>query len=229
MGRLNHEPLQIIVVGEIGVGKSALCNFLYSGVSGQAGDEEKFRRGHGAEPCTADIQREIFSFNGQSFAIVDTPGFNKVNYDVEKTVDEFREMLDANPITGSVIFVRNGAMPKVSLLEQKILKVIQDTCSDNVDRIFGVCLSNISFSSSAIRKRASRNWTDDSIVDMCISVMNNCDLYCPRKENWFVVDAEFDPDEEEECRIALAARERLLQWAANNSNNQTTFSVDLDP
>uniref|UniRef100_A0A7S1TJY3 AIG1-type G domain-containing protein n=1 Tax=Erythrolobus australicus TaxID=1077150 RepID=A0A7S1TJY3_9RHOD len=227
---VNHdgEPLQIILIGETGVGKSTLSNFLYSGVSGQVEGQETFKRGHGAESCTSDTKREYFKFNGQTLSIVDTPGLNDSGGDDKVVLQAFRKFLDENQNASAVVLVLNGTAPRITPFHQEMFRMVREIFGDDVDKILGVCLTNVAYSSSAIKKRKSKNQSDDSMKDSPIELLKKNNIFCPRKQNWYIIDAEYDPEEEEESRIALASRERLLQWAANNPIVKTTFRIDLE-
>ncbi|KAA8495193.1 GTPase IMAP family member 7 [Porphyridium purpureum] len=226
-------PLQIILIGVTGVGKSTLANTIATGLSNVDPDERDrltqiFAVCNGAESCTTVTKREIVKYKSRELSIVDTPGFMDTSGSDTGIMDAFRAFLNNNQNASGVLLVLNATDCRITEVHQAMFRTVGEVFGKEVGRIFGVAFTHVSQNAKERRKREVKGLSEKSMIASWTSALRKRDILCPANDKWFFLDAEFAHDDENEVVFAQKERQRLLDWALANPVVKTEMRLELE-
>ncbi|KAA8490627.1 GTPase IMAP family member 7 [Porphyridium purpureum] len=226
-------PLQIILIGVTGVGKSTLANTIATGLSNVDPDERDrltqiFAVCNGAESCTTATKREIVKHKSRELSIVDTPGFMDTSGSDTGIMQAFRAFLNNNQNASGVLLVLNATDCRITEVHQAMFRTVGEVFGKEVGRIFGVAFTHMSQNAKEKRKREVKGQSEKSMIASWTSALKSRDILCPANDKWFFLDAEFAHDDKDEVVFAQKERQRLLDWALSNPVVKTEMRLELE-
>ena len=132
---MNKKDLKVVFIGETGVGKSQLGNFILQ--------SEFFKVGNGKSSETEIISEGNTYLDGMSVTIVDTPGLNDTNSKDEEIMDKIvKKFKDDNSIDGIILVYSFRNMRRVQKHQELVNNLIEIFGKDLLEKRLKVIFTN---------------------------------------------------------------------------------------
>ena len=132
---MNKKDLKVVFIGETGVGKSQLGNFILQ--------NEFFKVGNGKSSETEIISEGNTYLDGMSVTIVDTPGLNDTNSKDEEIMDKIvKKFKDDNSIDGIILVYSFRNMRRVQKHQELVNNLIEIFGKDLLEKRLKVIFTN---------------------------------------------------------------------------------------
>ena len=132
---MNKKELKVVLIGETGMGKSQLGNFILQ--------REFFKVGNGKISETEIISEGNTYLDGMSVTIVDTPGLNDTNSKDEEIMDKIvKKFKDDNSIDGIILVYSFRNMRRVQKHQELVNNLIEIFGKDLLEKRLKVIFTN---------------------------------------------------------------------------------------
>ena len=132
---MNKKELKVVLIGETGMGKSQLGNFILQ--------SEFFKVGNGKISETEIISEGNTYLDGMSVTIVDTPGLNDTDSKDEEIMDKIvKKFKDDNSIDGIILVYSFRNMRRVQKHQELVNNLIEIFGKDLLEKRLKVIFTN---------------------------------------------------------------------------------------
>ena len=213
----------LLLLGRMGEGKSTICNRI----AGKEANSDAFPTSSETGTCTmsSTFAEITLGDSGKKFSIIDTPGFNGRNQEVElKTMAGIVEKLKNNcnqfHLFGLVI---NGQSPRLDSLKL-MLKTFENTFSEALWKQCVLIFTKIRMDNKSKSMRQDQNkLTDENWADNYVKGLSK--MFGIGKVQHVFIDAHFDEEDPIQCEQFHKAVEKLYSVLRSSPAMQTSTLV----
>ena len=177
---MNKKDLKVVFIGETGVGKSQLGNFILQ--------NEFFKVGNGKSSETEIISEGNTYLDGMSVTIVDTPGLNDTNSKDEEIMDKIvKKFKDDNSIDGIILVYSFRNMRRVQKHQELVNNLIEIFGKDLLEKRLKVIFTNsaVGEERDEIEEKKERQQMNDTKEFLDYMIMEHEMIFLNSKKKFY--------------------------------------------